>query len=255
MKKLISLGCALAAIAACAAPNGGLKQTTAAEKAAKKAEFYKNTGGLIRRPNTGSGKVVFINAQGRFKESDLQSLASRLSDSMKIDIEVVPVKDVNFANAADTIKAAKAPSGVIAAELDPSMPELIVVPDKGYSIVNIAAFPKDASVKYFQKQLARGFAASSGAMASQYPLTLMSAFENSKKLEAFPTDELPVDVVIRVKNTLKQNGVAPYSVTTYKHACREGWAPQPTNDVEKAIWKDMHDAKERGPINALKIQP
>ena len=253
MRKFLSLGCALAAVAAYAAPNGG--QKPAADVAAKKAEFYKNTGGLIRRPNSGSGKVVFVNAQGRFKASDLQSLASKLSDSLRIDIEVIPGRDVNFGNAAGLIKAAKAPSGVIAAELDASMPELIVVPDKGYSIVNIAAFPGDASVKYFQKQLARGFAASSGAMTSQYPLTLMSAFENSKKLEALPVDELPVDVVMRVKNALKLNGVAPYSITTYKHACREGWAHQPTNEVERAIWKEMHDAKERGPINAIKIQP
>ena len=242
-------------MALCAEVKQAKEGLTDSEKAAKKAEFYKKTGGLVRRPKTGSGKVVFINAQDKYKISDMQSLAAKLSDNMKIDFEVKQENGVDLSNAAEFIKKSNAPCGAIAAKLTPTMPELIVVPDSGYAIINVAAFPADASSKYFCKQLMRGFAAASGAMSSQYPLTLMSAFENSKKLDSFPSEELPVDVVIRVKNSLKQNGVAPYAVTTYKHACREGWAHQPTNEVEKAIWKDMHDEKERGPINGIKIQP
>ena len=29
-------------------------------------------------------------------------------------------------------------------------------------------------------------------------------------------------------------------VATYKRACREGWAPTPTNDVQRAIWEKVH---------------
>ena len=27
---------------------------------------------------------------------------------------------------------------------------------------------------------------------------------------------------------------------TYRRACEQGWAPQPTNDVQKAIWAEFH---------------
>ena len=27
---------------------------------------------------------------------------------------------------------------------------------------------------------------------------------------------------------------------THKKACQEGWAPAPTNDVQKAIWEKVH---------------
>ena len=45
----------------------------------------------------------------------------------------------------------------------------------------------------------------------------------------------------------------PYIESTYRKACREGWAPAPTNDVQKAIWEDINATKERGPANALPI--
>lgn len=42
---------------------------------------------------------------------------------------------------------------------------------------------------------------------------------------------------------------------TYRQACREGWAPAPTNDVQKAIWEELQATKERGPTNPITIQP
>jgi hypothetical protein len=40
---------------------------------------------------------------------------------------------------------------------------------------------------------------------------------------------------------------------TYEVACREGFAPAPTNDIQKAIWERIKADKERGPTNPLKI--
>jgi len=44
-------------------------------------------------------------------------------------------------------------------------------------------------------------------------------------------------------------------IVNYKKAVAEGWAPAPTNDVQKAIWDRMKAEKERGPANAVKITP
>jgi hypothetical protein len=52
---------------------------------------------------------------------------------------------------------------------------------------------------------------------------------------------------------LKSLGVTPAEMTTYRKACREGWAPAPTNDIQKAIWEQVKADKERGPTNPLKI--
>ena len=50
-------------------------------------------------------------------------------------------------------------------------------------------------------------------------------------------------------------GITPYRRTTYREACQEGWAPQPTNDVQKAIWEQVKADKERGPTNPITIPP
>ena len=40
-------------------------------------------------------------------------------------------------------------------------------------------------------------------------------------------------------------GVVPAETATYRQACREGWAPAPTNDVQRAIW-DRYRAAPAG---------
>jgi hypothetical protein len=34
-------------------------------------------------------------------------------------------------------------------------------------------------------------------------------------------------------------GIKPARMTTYRKACEEGWAPMPTNSVQKAIWDEV----------------
>ena len=33
--------------------------------------------------------------------------------------------------------------------------------------------------------------------------------------------------------------------STYRKACQEGWALAPTNDVQKAIWKEVHSIPDK----------
>ena len=53
----------------------------------------------------------------------------------------------------------------------------------------------------------------------------------------------------------KTFGIEPIRMATYRIACEEGWAPAPTNDVQKAIWEKVKADKERGPTNPIKIEP
>lgn len=259
MKKLIAVGLALATLSVFADKAGGdksgKKPLTDAEKAERRARFYQRTGGFVRRPGTGSGRVVFVNAQKRFGEASLASLAREVSGWFSMDVAVCAAANVGFTNAAETVRAQKAAAGVVAADLGSQVPPLVIVPDGRYALVNVAELPENADEKLFQKELLRGFAGAAGALSSQQPVTLMGSFDNFAKLAAYPNVALPNDVVMRVRNALKLGGVVPYQMTTYVNACREGWAHAPTNDVEKAIWEARASEKERGPVNAIKIAP
>lgn len=49
--------------------------------------------------------------------------------------------------------------------------------------------------------------------------------------------------------------ITPAEIQTYRNACRQGWAPAPTNDYQKAIYERMQADKERGPSKPLTITP
>ena len=51
---------------------------------------------------------------------------------------------------------------------------------------------------------------------------------------------VPPDVFPRMLHYIGALGIRPVVQATYKKACQEGWAPAPTNDVQKAIWEKVH---------------
>ena len=62
---------------------------------------------------------------------------------------------------------------------------------------------------------------------------------------------IPYDKVISAQKFLKSRGYAPLIRAPYAKACREGWAPAPTNDIQKAIWDKVHAM----PTAPIKIKP
>ena len=50
-------------------------------------------------------------------------------------------------------------------------------------------------------------------------------------------------------------GFAPYRRTTYKRACKEGWAPAPTNDFQRAVWEKIKAEQGEKPTNPIRILP
>ena len=46
-------------------------------------------------------------------------------------------------------------------------------------------------------------------------------------------------------------GIKTLTIASYRTACHYGWAPAPTNDVQRAIWQKVHEM----PAAPLKILP
>lgn len=252
MKKLIAVGIVLLSATAVFAEEAKPKKAppTPEEIAMRKQKFYTRTGGFIRNPKSGAGKVVFINAQKKFTNAPLENLAERLGKKWRLTYEVVSSDPIPFKDVAKTREKFGAGSAVVVTELDPNQPALIVLPDERCSFVNTAAFPSDASEELLRKEVVRGYAACSGALISQYGQGLMNSFDNLKLLNAYKNDEIQADVGIKVVTELGNHGVKPYKVATYLKACQEGWAPAPTNDIEKAIMKRAQEM----PKNPMKIE-
>ena len=210
------------------------------DKARLQEVIYKRTGGKLKKPGVQRGRLVYVNAQKRAPEKWLVENAKVFAENSHLEIQVVE-GEFSFPE----------PKIVGEASLfvidDPKLPSLLHAPEARWTMVNVAPLATGAGEKpaYFaarvQKQLTRGFALLAGTQTSNYPNSLLGCVTNPDGLDHFTDCRLPVDILARFVPYVAGYGVTPYVVSTYRKACQEGWAPQPTNDVQKAIWDEVHE--------------
>ena len=224
------------------------------EKVSLKEVLYRRNGGTLIQPHTGSGQIVYVNAQKRAPQRWLEENAAVFAKTLQLSVSVA-TGDFKFPNPK---RQGEATLFVID---DPSMPSILHAPEQRWTMVNVAPLAEGRGEKpaFFaarvQKELTRGFALLAGAQTSNYPDSLLGSMTKPDDLDSFADCRLPVDILRRFAPYLKGFGIKPYIKSTYRRACREGWAPAPTNAVQQAIWDKMQAEKERGPTNGLQIPP
>ena len=104
-----------------------------------------------------------------------------------------------------------------------------------------------------KNEFARVYGMLCGGVSSQFRAPLMNMVRKASDLNGC-TDELPVDVTAKIMPYLEGRGIKSGQLVPYRQACREGWAPVPTNEVQRAIWEEVNSAKEQGPVNRKEIK-
>ena len=79
----------------------------------------------------------------------------------------------------------------------------------------------------------------------------MQPISSIAELKKIKTDNIMRDMIDAIRLNLNAKGLTTFSITSYKKACEEGWAPAPTNDIQKAIWDKIHAM----PTAPIKIKP
>lgn len=201
--------------------------------------FNKRTGGLVEVPGVKRGKLVFVNAQSAVPNESVEAFASAQAAELKIDIEVV-------SGAFDLTKPEVKGNASLFVVDDAALPSLLLAPEQRWALVNIAPLKEGNGSKpaFFnarvKKELTRGFAMLCGATSSNYPGSLTGCVTSSAQLDKFPDAVLAVDIPARYPEYLAGYGIKPAQYEVYSKACEQGWAPAPTNDVQKAIWDKVH---------------
>lgn len=228
-------------------PDGKMYPTKKMDRAKLEAAIYKRTGGKMKEPGTQKGKVVYVNCQKAADAALLKDHAALFAKELKIEIETV---DGVFDLAKPNVQG-DASLFVID---DPAMPMSLVAPESKWAMINVSPLKTDKDAFFaarVKKELTRGFCFLGGAVASQYPQALTECVTKPEDLDKYSDERLPFDVIQRFAGYLAGYGVTPYRLITYKKACQEGWAAQPTNDVQKAIWDSVHQL----PTAPIKIKP
>jgi len=223
----------------------------AAYREKQRAQRIAYAGGIVRKTE-GKGRIVYANLQRTVGTEDIAKTMGVLARYLRIRIDAVDAKAEDLADTGKYLLGTGAKAVVIVVD-NATDPAILVAPEDKWAKVNVGRF-KDKNVKRrAQMELLRAFCYLCGGIGSEYENPLTGFIGNPAQLDDSPVAELPVDVVNRCTRYLKQLGVVPYVEATYRKACREGWAPAPANDVQKAIWEEVNAAKERGPSNALAI--
>ena len=79
---------------------------------------------------------------------------------------------------------------------------------------------------------------------------VMKPVRNMAELDAMPNKFIHPATFFKARPYFDMCGVTPARKGTYESACQQGWAPAPTNDVQKAIWEKVHAV----PATPMKIE-
>ena len=218
------------------------------DAAAKRSERdeLRGMGGFIAKPNSAKGFVAVVNRQTRVPESEFRAALGSVDYSVRFNFRFVSDEE-----------QAKGAGLVIRIFDDPARPALLVAPEDRWAEINVARLADDLklessrakfTVSRARKMFLRAYAYAAGAGGSGFEGNLLDT-SSIRDLD-YRKEFIPMDAVSAIERHLTKQGLVREHVTTYMDACEEGWAPQPTNDVQKAVWDKVH-ALPTEPIRIL----
>ena len=255
MKMLIVFASAALAVAGYADQTAEKDAKAAPKAKLTKAERIARGGGICEKPGSQTGKVAFIDTQDLLSADDIKGVIATATEEWRYNLVYEKAAP---AECCCTLKDASKADLAIVIVNDPKKPTSLVAVDDGWAMVNVAKLDvglnsESAKQKFFagrcRREILKIYAILAGGWGSQYPGNI-GAPQKLQDLDHV-REFIPADVVDRIEAFMKFRGIRPTRATLYRRACREGWAPAPTNDVQKAIWEDVHKL----PTKPIVIQP
>jgi hypothetical protein len=219
-------------------------------------KFIKATGGFIIDKRNAVGHASIINSQKRLKKSFLKAKATALEKNVWFFVKYFePSGPITLGGIRDAVKESGGKASVVLLEAE-NLPTLLVLPESRCAIVNVTELAKgckdDAALEErATKEITRGFCFAFGSGYSSRAGGVMDPIISHDELDQILVDVIGLDILPAVSRSAEQFGIGRFKRTTYLKACEEGWAPAPTNDVQKAIWDKVHAM----PTEPLKIKP
>ena len=260
MRSSFALIATLAITATLLADDGAAKKKLSPEeRAARRAQHIAQAGGFITAPVTGKVMRV-VNAQKAVDASVVAKFAAEVMRSLNFPVEALnragdPVCPIEMVG--KLMNDTKA-GAVVACVEDDKLPSVLVAPENGWAIVNVKALATDgasgeALAGRVRKECLRATAMALGAANSNMMPCLMTQVREPKDLDNAPMAALGPEPSMKVAANIGKFGIEQFHRATYRRACMEGWAPSPTNDIQKAIWDEVH-AKPSKPMK-IKYDP
>ena len=225
----------------------------------KMAEWNAKTGGLVPPPEFAK-YLLFLDARAE-NVPNLAKFAGPAERMLSLAIETKKIElpaEASPQKTAFAAKTGKAGAVILLYERADDPTETAFLED-GVMLVNMEKL-KCADPNRFSRRFATEFWRSIGFALGAYASTAQmgSSMQGIFSIGDFDTLKgaglAPMQVAAISANKSKL-GIFSRNSGPYSRACKEGWAPMPTNDVQRAFWNKMQADKERGPSNPITIPP
>ena len=204
----------------------------------------KPTGGLLERPSALPSKIISVdNSQKALDDAVISPLVAAARRTTRLPLELNGTNRV-----AITIEISKCEK----------LPALGIFPEEKKAIVTVVKLSADGPSaellsSRIEKEIVR---AALMVLGSGYSPTVCYATPvfSLADLDKMKPRNVSPDTMMHIPATSRL-GIQTISYASYRKAVEEGWAPAPTNDVQRTIMQEIDSAKERSPVNGLKIAP
>lgn len=206
----------------------------------------RQSAGFVALPGSQKGQIAIVNKQSRFPAKELAEIAAFIEGQTLCKTIVGPGEGSQI---------------IVEVVDDSSLPALVAYPEDFKAVMNVGkldvGLKGSALDKFFvsrcRKELLRAFCFACGAGGSQYPDNIMAIgkIQDLDLIQEF----IPGDTIYACQRRAKSAGVTQKLFVSYARACKEGWAPAPTNDVQRIVFEKVKALKEKGPTNPIKIAP
>ena len=232
------------------------RKLPADERRKRFAKFQEeHFGRIVRKEGSDKGIFKYISSQKKVPLKDIERPIVEISKALSINYAIEQGEAVTSIDAGDALKKYKASAAVFIVD-DNQAPRLLVAPEEGWAIVNVARLNADSPdaqllARRLRKEISRAFAYVAGAASVLANGAVMAPASTVADVDALPGDLIPHILFPKLRAQLKLFGIEPYVQTTYRKACEQGWAPEPQTPNEKAIWDEYHVL----PQNPITIKP
>ena len=211
------------------------KPMSPAERAKLNARRFKSSGGMLVKEQP--AKCVCIrNRQTTFSDEELAKVVKRMTYALRYRLVLVK-GDADVSDAGIEL--------VLEDALSAPGKTLLTAPEQGWANLATGWLVVDGPdaekrLARLQLELTRALGGAVGVGYAMYQPCVMTTVRNVRDLDKIAQPRLGPESENNFTTCANVFGVSRIQFRTYRDACKEGWAPAPTNDVQKTIWEEVH---------------
>ena len=211
------------------------------------------SGGIVEKKYSGN-VIKVVDAQDSFEHTKLAKIVqdARWSSLLPFTIETgvikSPMNDILIF--ARSITGLPMTGAAVVIVNEPEIPLRIYTDEGNWAILNIAFLYEDnpseevlnARIeKMIWRVLARALQVGSVGNAP----SVLRPFKTLKELDANPVMRPSPEGYNAFVDNATVYDIGTISIASYRTACKQGWAPSPTNEIQKAIWNQIHQIPDK----------